>query len=252
MAKSGQAESMTIAHGSQQVMKAFESLKRDFRGLYQSKSKVKKRDRAQTLDHGPIEALHRGSAIPLVSVVSTQITDPEVTRPGTAPALQTERSDHVFSDVHQGTAVPAREPGPAGDDLDSPMEDQSDIKRPQSVIQVTEDTVDLAGSSSEAPSDGQQEAAAPEHEEDDPEWTFEEAQSVRDQVYVTFNTEAKDDYTDGPARFMVAQDGVKHCAALLITFGLSQTIQEAILGHREYLRTEKAGLFHRQSVTIGR
>jgi hypothetical protein len=250
-------------------MKAFESLKRDFRGLYQSKSKVKKRDRAQTLDHGPIEALHGGSAIPLASVDSVQMADSEVTRPGTAPALQTEQSNRALSDVHHEKVVPAGESGSAGDDLDSPMEDQSDIKRPQSVMQVTEDAVNPEGSSSEVPFDRDQEEVAqpkeagshqedtdspvedrrPEHDEENPEWTFEEAQSVRDQVYVTFNTEARDDYTDGPARFMVAQDGVKHCAALLMTFDLSQAIQEAIRGHREYLRVENAGLFQRQSLS---
>ncbi|KAM0709509.1 hypothetical protein Q7P35_003548 [Cladosporium inversicolor] len=257
-------------------MKAFESLKRDFRGLYQSKSKIKKRDRAQTLDHGLIEALHGESAIPLASVGSTQLVDSEVTRPGTAPALQTEKSGHAFSDAHHGTVVPA------GDDLDSPMEDQSDIKRPQSVLRITEATNNHGGGSSDIPSDHDQEAVAqnkevgllhdnidspmetrsdveeptgaldqeiaPEYDEENPEWTFEGAQSVRDQVYVSFSTEARDDYTDGPARFMVAQDGVKHCAALIMTFDLSQGIQGAIKGHREYLRAENAGLFHRQSL----
>ncbi|GAB7322466.1 hypothetical protein MBLNU13_g03403t1 [Cladosporium sp. NU13] len=265
-------------------MKAFESLKRDLRGLYQSKSKVKKRDRAQTLDHGPTDALRGGSAIPLASVDSTQTADSEVTRPGTAPTLQTGQPDHAVSGHHHGTVGRSTEPGSAGDDLDSPMEYQSDVKRPQSAMQGTEDATNPTGSILHPSSDRCQEAVAqgdavgpnhddldspmetrsvvdrrpsataddeqpagkldqestPENDEENPEWTLEEAQSVRDQVYVTFTTEARDDYTDGLARFVVAQDGVKHCAALLMTFGLSQAIQAAVLGHREYLRAENA------------
>lgn len=283
----------TLTHDFQKVMKAFESLKRDFRGLYQSKSKVKKRDRAQSLDNGPMDALRGGSAIPLAPVDSTQIADSEVTRPSTAPTLQTEQSDHAFPDSHYVRVVKSTEPGSAGDELDSPMEDQGDLKRPQSLMQGIEDANTPAGSSSRPSSDRWQKAVAqgdvagpnhnhvdspmetrsivgrrlsatandeqpsgsldqvstPEKDEGNPEWTFEEAQSVRDQVYVIFTTEARDDYTDGPARFMVAQDGVKHCAALLMTFDLSQAIQEAILGHREYLRAENVGLSQRQSLS---
>ena len=85
--------SATLPQDPQEVTKASESLKRDLRGSYQSKSKVRKRDRAQTLDHGPVDALRGGSVIPLASVDPTQITDSEVIRPGTTPTLQTEQSD---------------------------------------------------------------------------------------------------------------------------------------------------------------
>jgi len=71
---------------------------------------------------------------------------------------------------------------------------------------------------------------------------------MRNPFYVTFNVEEEDDYTAGPARFILAADGVNNCAAFLMTFDLSQAIQEAVHAQREYLRMETAGLFHRQSL----
>jgi hypothetical protein len=76
-----------------------------------------------------------------------------------------------------------------------------------------------------------------------------EAQAVRNKAYFAFDCEEEDDYTDGPARFVLAVDGIKHCAALLMTYELSKKIQKAIHGHRKYLRAENAGLSQRQSLS---
>jgi hypothetical protein len=79
--------------------------------------------------------------------------------------------------------------------------------------------------------------------------TFEEAQAIRDQSYLAFASEEEDDFTDGPARFVLGVDGIKQCAALLLTYELSQKIQKAIHGQREYVRVENASLSQRQALS---
>jgi hypothetical protein len=79
--------------------------------------------------------------------------------------------------------------------------------------------------------------------------TFEEAQAIRDQSYLAFASEEEDDFTDGPARFVLGVDGIKQCAALLLTYELSQKIQKAIHAQREYVRIEDASLSQRQALS---
>ena len=77
----------------------------------------------------------------------------------------------------------------------------------------------------------------------------EEAQAVRNKAYLAFDCEEEDDYTDGPARFIPAVDGIKHCAALLMTYDLSKKIQKAIHGQRKYFRVENAAVSQRHSLS---
>jgi hypothetical protein len=79
--------------------------------------------------------------------------------------------------------------------------------------------------------------------------TFEEAQAIRDQSYLAFASEEEDDFTDGPARFVLGVDGIKQCAALVLTYELSQKIQKAIHGQREYVRVENASLSQIQALS---
>lgn len=276
-------------HISQYAMKTFETLKRDFRGLYASKSKVKKRGRAQTLETGAVETLNGQPDIPLASVASQPV---DAVRPSTAPAGTVENFAQVSADHFQEPGAQAVQSTRAGDDLDSPMEDQSDIKRPLSVIGAINSPSSPAQGSIQAPDEnfhleegrasavkpsddstasglvalsdakvaistaeetgGPNESShqepAPESEEGVQSFTFEEAQEMRDPFYVTFNVEEREDYTEGPARFILAADGVKDCVAMLMTFDLSQVIQESIRAQREYTRIETLGLFHRQSL----
>lgn len=64
-----------------------------------------------------------------------------------------------------------------------------------------------------------------------------ELQARRQLEYIRFVGENDpDDYTDGPARFVEKSDGVKGCAALLLTFDMSLKIIEASEIQRQYAR----------------
>jgi hypothetical protein len=91
--------------------------------------------------------------------------------------------------------------------------------------------------------------ALDERQDQEEAMDVDEAQAVRNKAYLAFDCEEEDDYTDGPARFVLAVDGIKHCAALLMTYELSKKIQKAIHRHRKYLRAENAGISQRQSLS---
>ncbi|SMR52177.1 unnamed protein product [Zymoseptoria tritici ST99CH_3D1] len=58
-------------------------------------------------------------------------------------------------------------------------------------------------------------------------------QDFRDGFSITLAGETEDDYTAGQSRFVVASDGTKQCAALLMTLHLSSLVQNAINAERE-------------------
>ena len=58
-------------------------------------------------------------------------------------------------------------------------------------------------------------------------------------IYATFNGEDEDDYTKGPARMVLASDGVQQCSALLMKLDLSAKIQEAIQFQRKAARVRR-------------
>lgn len=60
--------------------------------------------------------------------------------------------------------------------------------------------------------------------------------SLAKRVYL--GAEAGGDYTDGPARLVVATDAKKECTALLITEDLSNWVQTAVLAKRSYTEFE--------------
>jgi hypothetical protein len=154
------------------------------------------------------------------------------------PAEQAGESVQVIPIQHAEAVVPAEKVNSCSDGSASQTRAGSDNGEP---ISAAEDIPEPDDNSTQEPitEEDNEEAAA---------WTPEEAQSVRDQVYVTFNVEEESDYTCGPARFIQTADGVQNCVALLMTFELSQAIQEAVHGQREYQRVETAGMFHRQSL----
>ncbi|KAI7250890.1 hypothetical protein KC343_g5732 [Hortaea werneckii] len=63
-----------------------------------------------------------------------------------------------------------------------------------------------------------------------------EQQAIRNESYIISTGEEPDDYTEGPARLVVASDGIKECAALLLTCELSAKIQQAVEARRNHDR----------------
>ncbi|SMR52179.1 unnamed protein product [Zymoseptoria tritici ST99CH_3D1] len=76
----------------------------------------------------------------------------------------------------------------------------------------------------------------PEHDEID---QVADEQDVRDGFYVSMEEELSDDYTAGPARFVVATDGIKDCGALLMTHDLSGLVKQALHAERKYAKAEQ-------------
>ena len=70
----------------------------------------------------------------------------------------------------------------------------------------------------------------------------EEQQAIREQTYITFNGEDQDDYTEGPVRMILAADGVKRCAALLMTLDLSSKIQRALKLQKDLAKARRRAL----------
>ncbi|KAK5692826.1 hypothetical protein LTR17_025236 [Elasticomyces elasticus] len=68
---------------------------------------------------------------------------------------------------------------------------------------------------------------------DDVEGEAEE--TARQETYVIMDGEDANDYTDGPARFVLAHDGVKTCVAVLLTLELSCWVQRTVQAQRDYI-----------------
>ncbi|KAI7349398.1 hypothetical protein KC354_g13277 [Hortaea werneckii] len=67
-------------------------------------------------------------------------------------------------------------------------------------------------------------------------------QALRNKAYIRFNGEDADDYTSGPARFVVASDGVKPCAAMLMTLELSEKIKRALRVQHQFALADTRAL----------
>ncbi|CZT18625.1 uncharacterized protein RCC_04469 [Ramularia collo-cygni] len=67
---------------------------------------------------------------------------------------------------------------------------------------------------------------------------LEREQALRDPYYVTVRQEEYTDYTDGPARLIGANDGIRNCLALLLRADLSQSIKLVLDRQRLYLAHE--------------
>ncbi|KAK5742794.1 hypothetical protein LTR17_003042 [Elasticomyces elasticus] len=63
---------------------------------------------------------------------------------------------------------------------------------------------------------------------------------LRQDAYIRFlnGEDAPDDYTSGPSRVVLAVDGVKNCAALLMTMELSERVRKAVQAQRDYAFAE--------------
>ncbi|KAK5682295.1 hypothetical protein LTS10_005421 [Elasticomyces elasticus] len=72
------------------------------------------------------------------------------------------------------------------------------------------------------------------------ECEIEDEEIARQAAYIQFSDGPGDpeDYTNGPARVVIASDGVKHCAALLMTIDLSERVRQSVQAQRDYAYTE--------------
>ncbi|KAM3418544.1 hypothetical protein BST61_g4521 [Cercospora zeina] len=80
---------------------------------------------------------------------------------------------------------------------------------------------------------------AMDHQEQPPLESYEAEQAVRNTRYCTFDPEGPEDYTDGPCRWTIGNDGVKNCGTLLLPYHLSKQLQDAALQQRRYTRKER-------------
>jgi hypothetical protein len=76
----------------------------------------------------------------------------------------------------------------------------------------------------------------------------EDEQTVRNEHYVAIPDESEYYYTAGPARFIVATDGVKECAALLMTPEMCLLAKKAINAEKEYTKAERMELDRRDQL----
>ncbi|KAI7497461.1 hypothetical protein KC367_g5835 [Hortaea werneckii] len=76
---------------------------------------------------------------------------------------------------------------------------------------------------------------------------FPSEQALREEVYIQFDGEAADDYTGGPARFILASDGVQSCAAMLMTLDLSLKIKQSLHAQRAFAIAETRALHEEQA-----
>ncbi|KAI7087546.1 hypothetical protein KC356_g4046 [Hortaea werneckii] len=72
-------------------------------------------------------------------------------------------------------------------------------------------------------------------------------QALREEVYIQFDGEAADDYTGGPARFVLASDGVQSCAAMLMTLDLSWRTKQSLHAQRAFAIAETRALHEEQA-----
>lgn len=65
-------------------------------------------------------------------------------------------------------------------------------------------------------------------------------QLLREEKYIFFQSDDPEDYTGGPPRLIHGDDGLqKECAALLLTYSLSQKMQAMVANGRKYAREER-------------
>ncbi|KAK5000679.1 hypothetical protein LTR66_000526 [Elasticomyces elasticus] len=79
-----------------------------------------------------------------------------------------------------------------------------------------------------------------------------EAQAIDEEssdIAYYFDGEDETDYTDGPPKMVVANDGIKQCAAMLFTLDLSAKLQLAVKLDREIHQTEREIEFQERQLT---
>lgn len=226
-------------------MKAFTSFRREFKALYKPRAS-EHRDKEQS---GPLEL-------------------EDSARPWTAPTGIIHRSSFVNADIEASTEKDLQDqgnessprPGAEGvaatvDDIlasnkMSPKTSEETTRSPVDVAHVTPPDTPMSGTHDELDAVHEEAEAEPQEEEGEAqELTFEEAQAIRDDAYIVFNSDGEEigDYTQGPARFVLGTDGVQQCAVLLMTLDLSARIQTAMRMHHEFEQAEIAGLRQRQA-----
>jgi hypothetical protein len=220
-------------------MKSFSNFKRDIRTLYKPKSKGKRRDESQELEVNTTEETCDEPNIQLEPVAST------TARPEDTLTLANARLNTGPAQDVAGIAQAAP------DDCEQDTSSTSMVSLSSNVPDVEDDTISTVeegqANEDERTTGSESEDQMTDSEYDEP-ITFEEAQSLRDQLCIQFTTEAPEDFTDGPARIIGSADGVKRCAALLVPDDLSQKIQKALQGQHNFSHIQREGLFRRQSL----
>ncbi|SMQ50203.1 unnamed protein product [Zymoseptoria tritici ST99CH_3D7] len=119
----------------------------------------------------------------------------------------------------------------------------TDIRRPTyrdtGTQTLEEDPASCSDGYGDDTNDGSESAYLAERNEEDDFWSygmgdFTYRQQVRDSVGVSLKGDCADYYTEGQPQFVAANDGIKDCAALLMTVQLSGLIKAAILAEREF------------------
>ncbi|KAK6388791.1 hypothetical protein LTR65_007270 [Meristemomyces frigidus] len=64
-------------------------------------------------------------------------------------------------------------------------------------------------------------------------------QAIREEAYIVSTGEEPDDYTAGPARLVVANDGLKPCVSLLLTYDFSAKIQAVLRAQRDFAKSKR-------------
>lgn len=220
-------------------MKTFSNLKRDLRTLYKPKTKTERLDEAQELNGDGAEVPCDDSGIRL-ALVSSTTAHSDITQKPRSPEPNGEPLEVAPVDAQA-----------AIDDNEQDVSNDRRASRNSGALETTDDsplTVEEPANDDGGPVEEIGVKDQGLDSENTEILTFEEAQSLRDKVYTKFGTAEPEDFTDGPARFVESADGVKNCVALLITYDLSQKIQEALQGQHEFSRIELEGLFRRQSL----
>lgn len=151
-----------------------------------------------------------------------------------AAAVNTETTGDVQSASEESTTF-------VGDSDSTALETaiRKDLSYGNAVIEVAE------------PSEDTQDASEP-HTEAVPapsEQDLVDEQLLREQLCVEYEGEDETDYTAGPARLVMANDGVKsECVALLMTLPLSGAMQEVIRLQHQFARVEHRALRQRQAL----
>jgi hypothetical protein len=228
-------------------MKAFSSIRREFKALYKPRAS----DNRGKEPGAPLEltdssrpwtapsGVSYGSDFANADTQAPAAQNPEDLQNGRSSRTSAEMVAATVDDILAGNRVPEdiseqEVPG-------QPM-DVTNVELPKSPVSDKQDEQDDQDATHEK-------ATLEPRGEEEPvqDLTAENAQAIRDESYITFESEDAEDYTQGPARFVLATDGVQDCVVLLMTMDLSTRIQKALGMQHAFEQAERAGLRQRQA-----
>jgi hypothetical protein len=228
-------------------MKAFSSIRREFKALYKPRASDNKGKESETPlelanSSRPWTAPSGGSYVSDFANTDIQASaakDSEDLQHGQSPRNSAEAVAATVNDILASDRAPRHF---SEQEVSTSPIDVADVELPKSPANDDQhDQHDQDAANGEATFEPQDE------QEPVQELTAEEAQAIRDQTYITFESEDAEDYTQGPVRFVLATDGVQDCVVLLMTMDLSVRIQSALRMQHAFEQAERAGLRQRQT-----